>query len=197
MSSPPARTTSTKTGALTADAGQVWLGTGATASGSYLGLRFTGVTIPAGATVTAAQLEVNAATTQWTAVAFELAAEAATNSAPFSAASLPSQRTLLAPRVTHESDTQWVAGHATRWRTSATLIRAAVQQPGWAGRALTIVVRGTGGAWARKQCQRRERFGDGAPAGRHLFDRRRLAEPAAGDHQQRRRRRQRGRRRWR
>ena len=136
--------------ALTTDSGQVWLGNGGSATGSYLGLRFTGVTIPAGATITAAHLEVNAATTQWTAMAFEMAAEASVNSLPFSTSSRPSQRTLLAPRVVHASDAQWVSGTGYSLEEIRTLVQAAVQQPGWAGQALTIVVRGTGNPWARK-----------------------------------------------
>ena len=106
-------------GAFTTDDGQVWLGTAATGGGSYLGLRFTGVNIPAGATVTSARLEVSATSTQWNWVAFELAAEASTNSAPFTAAARPSQRTLLAPRVAHARTRSGWRGARWRWRTSA------------------------------------------------------------------------------
>ena len=137
-------------GVLTTDGSPMWLGTGASATGSYLGLRFTGVSIPAGASITAARLEVDAAATQWTGIAFEMAAEAAANSAPFSATARPSQRTLLAPRVTHASDTQWVTGTRYALEDIRTLVQAAVQQPGWAGQALTILLRGTGSPWGRK-----------------------------------------------
>ena len=135
---------------------QVWLGSGANATASYLGLRFTGVSIPAGAAVTAAHLEVTPATTQWNAFAFETAAEASTNGAPFSSAARPSQRALLAPRVQHQSDVQWTANARVSLEDIAPLVQAAVQQPGWAGQALTLVLRGTGGAWARKVVQAAE-----------------------------------------
>jgi hypothetical protein len=132
--------------------------------GSYLGLRFTGVSIPAGATVTAARLEVSAATTQWNRVAFEAAAEASTNSAPLTAAARPSQRVLLAPRVTHDSDTQWLAGSTVALGDISALVGAVVQQPGWAaGRPLTLVLRGTAGAWSRKQVASREAGAATAP----------------------------------
>ncbi len=150
-------------GVLTADSGQVWLGTGASATQSYLGLRFTGVAIPAGATISAARLEVDAAATQWNAVAFEMAAEASTNSAPFSAAAPPSQRALLTPRVAHASDAQWVAGTRYPLEDIRTLVQAAVQQPGWAGQALTFVLRGTGSAWGRKHVAAAESGSASAP----------------------------------
>jgi PKD repeat protein len=136
--------------AFTADGDQAWLGTGGSATGSYLGLRFTGVAIPAGAAITAAHLEVNAATTQWNAFAFEMAAEASANSAPFSASARPSQRALLAPRVAHDSDEQWIAGTRYPLEDITALVQAAVQQPGWTGQTLTIVLRGTGSPWGRK-----------------------------------------------
>ena len=135
---------------------QVWVGTGGSAAASYLGLRFAGVSIPAMATVTAAHLEITPATTQWNALAFETAAEASSNSAPFSSAAKPSQRVLLAPRVQHASDVQWTAGNRVSLEDISALVQAAVQQPGWAGQALTVLLKGTGGAWGRKAVQAAE-----------------------------------------
>ncbi len=134
----------------TADAGQVWAGNGTSTSTSYLGLRFTGVSIPAGATITAAQVHVDALTTQWNATAFELAAEATVNSAPFGPGARPSQRVLLAPRIAHASDDQWVAGSRYALADIRPLIQAVVDQSGWNGQALALVLRGTGSAWGRK-----------------------------------------------
>ena len=135
----------------TPDGTTAWLGTGASATGSYAGLRFTGVTIPAGATVTSAHLEVTALTTQWTAMAFEMGAEGSANSAGFSATAPPSQRTLVGPRVPHSSNAQWVAGTRYALEDMSAVVQAVVQQPGWAsGQALSLVLHGTGGAWSRK-----------------------------------------------
>jgi hypothetical protein len=132
-------------------AGQLWIGNGSSAAASYLGLRFTGVSVPAGATITAARIEVTATATQWNATAFEFAAEAAGNSAAFSTASRPSQRTLLVPRVAHSSDVQWTSGTRYALNDISTVIQAVVNQPAWAaGQALSVVIRGTSGAWARK-----------------------------------------------
>ena len=94
-------------GTLTADGSTVWLGTGSSTTASFAGLRFAAVTIPRNATITSARLEVRSAGPQRGAIAFDLGIEASGNSAPFSAASPPATRALLAPRVTHASDTRW------------------------------------------------------------------------------------------
>ena len=106
------------TNVLTADDATAWFGNATSPTASFAGLRFANVTIPAGAIITSAQLEANAASTQWQRMAFEFAAHAAVNSPVFSAASLPSQRPLLAPRVAHSSDAQWVANTCTSWNRS-------------------------------------------------------------------------------
>ena len=70
--------------------------------------------------------------TQWNTVGFEFAAEAAGNSAAFSAASRPSQRTLLVPRVPHASDAQWVSGTRYALEDISAIVQAVVSQPAWA-----------------------------------------------------------------
>ena len=138
--------------AITTDAATVFLGNGSTSQVNTTGFRFAGVSIPSGATVTAATLEVTAASNQWNSMSFEVAAEASVNSPPFSAASGPGARPLLAPRATHSSDTQWLAN--TWYPVSnqlAPLVQAVVAQPGWAsGGAVSLILRGTDLAWARK-----------------------------------------------
>ena len=130
------------------------------------------MTIPAGATVTSARIELTAAMTQWNTVAFEFAAEAAGNSAAFSAASRPSQRTLLVPRVTHTSDAQWVSGTRYALEDISAIVQAAVSQPAWAaGQALSVIVRGTGECLGAQihQC-RGGRRGQCAAAGGHVHN---------------------------
>jgi Calx-beta domain len=137
--------------AFTPDGATVWVGSGAAATASYAGLRFANVTIPAGATIASARLDFQAASTQWLNIAFEFAMEASTNSAPFSAASMPSQRALLAPRVNHASDAQWIGGTRYQLDELATILQTAINQPGWtSGNAISFVLRSTGQAWARK-----------------------------------------------
>ena len=138
-------------GGFTANASTVWVGSGETASTSYAGFRFNGVPIPPGAVISSARLELRSASNQWLTTAFEFGIEAAVNSAPFSAASRPSQRTLLTPRVQHSSNVQWLADTWYQLDQLASLLQPLVNQPGWApGNAVSLVVRGGGQNWARK-----------------------------------------------
>ncbi len=137
--------------ALNADQSNGWLGNASSTTGNWAGYRFTNVSIPAGATITSARLEANAASTQWQRMAFEFAMEAAVNSAAFTAASRPSQRALLTPRVAHSTDAQWVGGTWYLLEQIAPILQAAINQPGWqAGNAVSLLLRGTGSAWGRK-----------------------------------------------
>lgn len=138
-------------GVLTADGSDVWLGTESSATTSYAGLRFTNVPIPAGATITSAQLEVVSASTQWNYITFRYGADAAANSAAFSASARPSTRTLVTPTVDHESDEPWVAGTRYPLEDISAVLQAVVNRPGWAsGNALSLILRGLGDAWGRK-----------------------------------------------
>ena len=58
--------------AITTDAATVFLGNADASQVNTTGFRFTGVTIPPGAVVTAASLEVTASATQWSAMSFEV-----------------------------------------------------------------------------------------------------------------------------
>lgn len=139
-----------RSSSLIATGSTVWLGN-ETPNSNYAAFRFTNVQVPPGAVITAARLEVNSASTQWLSVAFEFGIEASLNSQPFSATSLPSQRPLLAPRVSHLSDAQWLAGTWYALNDVSALVKALVDQPGWtSGNAMSLIVRGTGQAWSRK-----------------------------------------------
>jgi glucose/arabinose dehydrogenase len=128
----------------------LWLGSSGTASNAVTGLRFPGVSIPAGAAIVSARLEVTAAATQWSNLEFEAAAEAAASSAAFSAASRPSQRSLLAPRVSHQSNVSWTTNTWYAVADVAPLLQAVIDQPTWnSGQAMALVLRG-GSPWARK-----------------------------------------------
>ena len=137
--------------AFTAGGSTLWIGNGAASAAAYAGLRFTGATIPRGATITAARLEVQAASTQWLTIGFEMGLEASASAAAFSAAAPPSARTLLAPRVAHTSNTQWMSGTWYAFEDITPLVQALVTRADWSpGNALALILRGTGGAYGRK-----------------------------------------------
>jgi FtsP/CotA-like multicopper oxidase with cupredoxin domain len=139
----------------------VWLGNGSSTTASYTGLRFTNVTIPPGATITAAHVEVYANSTQWISVNMALAAEAVGNSPTFSTNNRPSQRTLTSAQVNHSSNVQWLAGTWYSLDDITLVIQEVVNLGDWAnGNSLSVILKGTNGQWGRKYVESY----DGTPA---------------------------------
>ena len=138
-------------GVLTIDAADGWIGNGTSKTNSVAGMRFVNVPIPANAIITSARLETHSSSTLRERMSFQFGIEAVVNSAAFSAASLPSQRPLLGPKVNHSSNTQWLANAWYQLDDIAPILQAAITQPGWqTGNALSLLLRGTGQALNRK-----------------------------------------------
>jgi hypothetical protein len=117
------------TNTLAATATTLFVGT---ANGtSHTGLRFTGVSIPRGATVTSARVQVRASATQWNAMQFEWAAEAAGTAATFSTTNRPSQRVLGTARATHNTNAQWVSGTLYTLEELAPPLQGVVGRSDW------------------------------------------------------------------
>jgi hypothetical protein len=137
--------------ALASTSTTLWLGNASSTTSSYTGLRFTNINLPPGATINSAHLEVYSSQSQWINVSFSLAAEASGNSPIFSATNLPSQRTLTTQTVSHSSNVQWLANTWYSLNEMAAVIQAVINRPDWqSGNSLSIILRGTGGTWARK-----------------------------------------------
>ncbi|MBI5670896.1 MAG: PKD domain-containing protein, partial [Chloroflexi bacterium] len=130
----------------------IWIGNAASATASYAGLRFTNVTIPAGATINSAFLQVYSTQSQWITINLRLAADASDNSAAFSANSRPSQRPLTNQRVAHASNVLWNANTWYNLDDMSPVIQEVVSRPGWqSGNSLSVIIQGTSaGSWARK-----------------------------------------------
>ena len=139
--------------------GTLWLGNASGAS--YAGLRFANLSVPSGASITSARLQVYSSQSQWLSLNFSLAAEAAGDSSTFSASSPPSLRPLTTQSVAHQSDTQWLANTWYALDEMAPVIQAVVGRPDWqSGNSLSVILTGTGSAWGRKFVQ----SWDGSPA---------------------------------
>jgi hypothetical protein len=82
-----------------------WLGTGGNSS-SYLGLRFTNITVPKNATITSAYVELQSSQNQWQKTNYSLYAENIANSPIFSSTSKPSARIGTTAKINHSSDVQ-------------------------------------------------------------------------------------------
>lgn len=140
-------------GNLAADQNDLWFGNAGPTNDHYLGLRFTDVTIPPGSIIHNAHLEVYYTEDQWIFLAYDLMAEAADNSAPFSADNMPSQRQLTEATVPHESDQPWLANTWYPLDEIAELIQEVISRPEWQiGNSLAIIAQGNsaGGDYGRK-----------------------------------------------
>lgn len=138
-------------GIVTSGEPSIWVGNGGATTGSYTGLRFTNVDIARGARVTAARLEVYSAQNQWISLNIEIAAHDVGDSGPISATSGLSSRVLTTERVTHTSDVNWPVNTWQSLGDIASVLNAIVNRTDWApGNDVTIVLRGTAGAWNRK-----------------------------------------------
>lgn len=135
----------------TSNSTTVWLGNGTSTTASYAGLRFINVTIPPSATVVSAKLQVYSFQSQWISVNMSMAADATGNSATFSASSLPSQRTLTTQKISHSSNSNW---NANTWYTldeMAPVLQEVISRADWvSGNSLSLILKGTGGAYGRK-----------------------------------------------
>lgn len=130
----------------------LWVGTAANATASFAGLRFTGVTIPRGATITSAHLEIYSTRAQWIQINLQMAADASDNSVAFTTSAKPSQRVLTTSRITHTSNVNWAANSWISLDEIRAVIQEIVSRTGWqSGNSLTIVLKGTStSTFARK-----------------------------------------------
>jgi len=137
---------------LTSNATTVWLGNGGSATTSYTGLRFASVAIPAGATISSAQLQVYSSQSQWMTLSFNMFADASGNSAAFSSTSRPSQRTRTASVVAHSDNVSWAANTWYSLDEMKSVVQEVVNRSDWAsGHSLSIILNGTGsGTFGRK-----------------------------------------------
>jgi hypothetical protein len=136
---------------LTTNSQTVWIGTGASASSSYTGLRFTNVTIPQNAVVTNAYVEFYSSQQQWITVNVTYAAENVGNSAAFSTSSKPSQRTLTTNKVTLNNNIQWLTNTWYQYGGLQTSVQQVVNRADWqSGNTMSVIFKGSGGAYSRK-----------------------------------------------
>jgi hypothetical protein len=129
----------------------LWLGNGASTTSSYTGLRFANLSIPPGAIIASAHLEVYSTQSLWIRVGMTFAAHASGNSPTFSSSDTPAQRTLTAQKVNHNSDTQWLVNSWYSLDELAPVVQEIVNRADWqSGNSLAIIIKGTGSSWGRK-----------------------------------------------
>jgi hypothetical protein len=137
-------------GVLSSDA-SLWVGNGGSSTGSYLALRYNNVQLPQGVKIQSAKLQFYSASNAWIALSAQIAAERTDSSPAFSISNLPSQRSLTLAQVAHNSSTQWLTNQWYNFDEIAPVIQEVVNRSGWrSGNSITVIIKGTGGAWARK-----------------------------------------------
>ncbi len=130
----------------------IWIGNGGNATASFAGLRFAGVTIPRGATIVSAHLEVYSSQSQWIPITLQMAGDASDNSAVFSTSAKPSQRPLTTARITHNSNVNWAANTRYSLDEIKAIVQEIVSRSGWqSGNSLSLILKGTAaGTYSRK-----------------------------------------------
>ena len=132
-------------------ASAIWLGNGSSATASYAGIRFTNLTIPNGAVITSAKLSVYSTQNQWISISMSMAGDLSVNSPVFSNTNRPSQRGLTTNKVNHSSNVSWSANTWYTLDEMALVVQEIVGQSGWqSGNSLSIIIKGTGRSWGRK-----------------------------------------------
>jgi hypothetical protein len=135
----------------TAGGSTVWIGNASSTTAGYTGVRFQGVIVPRGAVITSAHLDVYQPAASWISTSLVLRAEASGNSAAFSTTSKPSQRTLGTMSLTFSDGSQWLAGTWHSLGEMPAVVQEVVNRADWqSGNALSLVLKGSGGTWARK-----------------------------------------------
>lgn len=121
----------------------VWLGnyTGT----SYTGLRFSNLSIPQGATITGAYLEVYSTQNQSSQISFLTRADNVANSATFSTNNRPSQRVLTSASVPYSSTASWSSNTWYQLNDISPVVQEIVSRQDWnSGNSISIIMQGTG-----------------------------------------------------
>ncbi len=131
-----------------------------------VGLRFTGVAVPRGATIAAAWVQFKVDEVTSAATSLRIEGQASDNAATFTAASGNVSTRLRTPAVVTWSPAAWPTVGAVgtaQWTPSlTTVIQAIVSRPGWSsGNVLALLITGTGKRVARAR--------EGEPAGAALL----------------------------
>jgi hypothetical protein len=140
-----------------ADLSTMWLGNGGvnTANNSFSALRFANVPIPQGAQIVSAKLGVvsSVSPNQWITYSFDMYAEAADNSTPFTAAFSSRPRTSEASKfILSNNNVNWLYNTYYEFTLPPALVQEVISRPGWqSGNALSLISVGKGsGNYGRK-----------------------------------------------
>ncbi len=124
-----------------------WIGNGSSSTSSYLGLRFTGVTLPANAEITSAYMSFSLPRESWISVAASLYTEKSNAPAAFSNSSLPSSRALSSNSIQFSSNNKFLANTSYNSPDLKSVVSEVLSKG--STQDVNVIVKGTGGQWGR------------------------------------------------
>ncbi|HEX9115137.1 MAG TPA: right-handed parallel beta-helix repeat-containing protein [Anaerolineae bacterium] len=133
-------------GTWTNDTSSLWVGDNRDVNNSYAGIRFSGVTVPKGATIQSATLRLCSVAASSARMTVNVYGEASGNSAKLSSASLPGARARTAAFTTVTNPGPWGTNSWYAIDVSK-IVKEIVGRPDWAqGNALSLLLKGSSGS---------------------------------------------------
>jgi len=142
----------------------LWIGNGNSATNSYLGLHFMGTTIPKGAIITSARLDLKSSKKQLVTISSLIAGELSPNSSTFSSSNPPSKRVLTTNKVAYSATIQWNTNTWYSLTDISPIVQEIINQQSWqTGNSLSLIIQGTGASGKRDYVYSRNNGSNNAP----------------------------------
>jgi hypothetical protein len=141
------RSIANQSGAAVETGGTRWIGTGANATASRLGIVFAVSALPTTA-LRSATLQITSAWTQWITVDAQIAAELSDNPRDFGPRAPPSERPVSAEIAHYAENSRWGGSGVFGIDVTAPVQALLSRYPNPAG--IALIARGQGTAWGRK-----------------------------------------------
>ena len=141
------RSIANQSGAAVETGGARWIGTGANAAASRLGIVFAASGLPTTA-LRSATLQITSAWTQWITVDAQIAVELSDHPRDFGPQAPPSQRPVSAEVAHYAENTRWGGSGVFGIDVTAPVQALLARYPNPA--AIALIARGQGSAWGRK-----------------------------------------------
>ena len=127
--------------------GTRWIGTGQSTSSSYLGIRFSGPSIPQGTTINSAEIRLTAPEDYWLSLGFEVRGQLDQNPAEFSDSNKISGRSVTGASNSYSDNVKWNANETYSYGVTE-VVQELVNNG--SRDQIALIIKGTGGQWGRK-----------------------------------------------
>ncbi|MEP7166497.1 MAG: hypothetical protein ABI758_00785 [Candidatus Woesebacteria bacterium] len=124
-----------------------WFGTAGNAGNSYTGIRFEGISVPKGAAIENAVLQVTSSNEQWIAQSTTVYAETSETQEAFSASNPPSNRTKSTQSLGFSDNKKWTKGTPYEFPSLLQIVPAMSMT---SRSTVSLILKGGGNSWGRK-----------------------------------------------